>query len=158
MKPYSTEIEQAMKKFYQTLSEKDKRRYAAVEALKLGHGGLVYVAAVLGCHRSTITAGIAELKTLAEASGDAQRIRKPGGGRKPYEKTWPDIDAKFLDVISAYTAGDPMNEAVRWTNLSPREIADRLAQRHGLEVSVTVTRKLLDKHGYRRRKLQKKRP
>ena len=48
-----------------------------------------------------------------------------------------------------------MDETVRWTNLSPQEIADRLAQQHGLEVSVTVTRKLLDKHGYRRRKIQK---
>ena len=155
MKPYPSEIEEAMKKFYQTLSEKDKRRYAAVEALKLGHGGMVYLAGVLGCHRSTISAGMAELKTLPEASGYEQRIRKPGGGRKQYAETWPDIDVKFLDVIAEHTAGDPMDETVRWTNLSPQEIADRLAQGHGLEVSVTVTRKLLDKHGYRRRKIQK---
>ena len=39
MQPYPLEIEQAMKKYYATLSEKDRRRYAAVEALKLGHGG-----------------------------------------------------------------------------------------------------------------------
>jgi hypothetical protein len=44
LKPYSNEIEHEMKKFYQTLSEKDKRRYAAVEARKLGHGGIVYIA------------------------------------------------------------------------------------------------------------------
>ncbi len=144
-----------MKKFYQTLSEKDKRRYAAVEAFKLGHGGIIYLADVLGCHRSTINTGMAELKRLPKDNGYAQRIRKPGGGRKPYAETWPDIDAKFLDVISEYTAGDPMDETVRWTNLSPQEIADQLVQRHGIEVSVTVTRKLLDKHGYRRRKIQK---
>jgi IS30 family transposase len=155
VKSYPSEIEQEMKKFYQTLSEKDKRRYAAVEALKLGHGGIVYLARVLGCHRSTINTGMAELKRLPEDSGHEQRIRKSGGGRKPYAETWPEIDAKFLDVISEHTAGDPMDETARWTNLSPREIADRLAQQHGLEVSVTVTRKLLDKHGYRRRKIQK---
>jgi hypothetical protein len=155
VKPYPSEIEQAMKKFYQTLSEKDRRRYAAVEALKLGHGGIVYLAGVLGCHRSTISGGIKELSGVSEASGHEQRIRKAGGGRKPYAETWPDIDAKFLDVIREYTAGDPMNETVRWTNLSPQDIANRLAQHHGIEVSVTVTRKLLDKHGYRRRKLQK---
>lgn len=155
MKPYSDEVEQEMKKFYQTLSEKDKRRYAAVEALKLGHGGMVYLADVLGCHRSTISTGMAELATLPEAGGYDQRIRKPGGGRKPYEETWPDINTKFLDVIGEHTAGDPMDETVRWTNLSPQEITVRLEQRHGLEVSVTVTRKLLDKHGYRRRKIQK---
>ncbi len=144
-----------MKKFYQTLSEKDKRRYAAIEARKLGHGGISYVAEVLGCYRSTIRTGMKELKMLPEDSVYDQQIRKQGGGRKPYEETWSDIDAKFLDVISEYTAGDPMDGTVRWTNLSPQEIADRLAQRHGIEVSVTVTRKLLDKHGYRRRKIQK---
>jgi Rhodopirellula transposase DDE domain len=158
LKPYSSEIEQAMKKFYQMLSEKDKRRYAAVEGLKLGHGGMVYIAQVLGCHRTTISAGIEELKAVPDVLGYEQRIRKVGGGRKPYTETWPDIDAKFLDVISEYTAGDPMNETVCWTNLSPQAIAARLVERHGIGVSVTVTRKLLDKHGYRRRKIQKKRP
>jgi hypothetical protein len=48
-----------------------------------------------------------------------------------------------------------MDAAIRWTNLSPQEIANGLAQQHGIEVSVTVTRKLLAKHGYRRRKIQK---
>ncbi len=156
MKPYPSEIEQKMKKFYQTLSEKDKRRYAAVEALKLGHGGIVYVAGVLGCHRSTISTGVEELNGLPEASGYERRIRETGGGRKPYEETWPDIDEQFLDVISEYTAGDPMDAEVWWTNLSPQEIAERLAEQHDIEVSVTVTQKLLDKHGYRRRKIQKK--
>lgn len=155
MKPYSSGIEQEMKKFYQTLSEKDKRRYAAVEALKLGQGGMVYVAGVLGCHRSTISSGIEELKSLPEDSGYSQALRKAGGGRKSYEETWPDIDEKFLEVISAYTAGDAMNAEVRWTNLSTQAIADQLAKQHNIQVSVTVTRKLLDKHEYRRRKIQK---
>jgi hypothetical protein len=155
LKPYSNEIEHEMKKFYQTLSEKDKRRYAAVEARKLGHGGIVYIAGVLGCHRSTVSTGIDELEALPEASGHEQRIRKRGGGRKSYEVTWPNIDAKFLDVIREYTAGDPMDETIRWTNLSPQDIADRLRDQHGITVSVTVTRKLLAKHGYRRRKIQK---
>ena len=58
-------------------------------------------------------------------------------------------------MIAEYTAGDPMDETVYWTNLSPQEIADRLAQEHDIKVSVTVTRKLLDKHGYRRCNIQK---
>ena len=156
MNTYPAEIEQEMKKFYQTLSEKDKRRYAAVEALKLGHGGITYVATVLGCCHNTIRAGIDELKHLPQDGGDNRRVRKPGGGRKSYEKTHPNIDETFLDVIAEYTAGDPMDETIYWTNLSPREIAERLEQDHGIQVSVTVTRKLLDKHGYRQRKIQKK--
>jgi hypothetical protein len=39
--------------------------------------------------------------------------------------------------------------------LTPDEIADRLAERHGIRVSKTVTRQLLEKHNYRRRKAQK---
>jgi hypothetical protein len=40
---YSEEIESEMLKFYQSLNEKDKRRYAAIEAKKLGHGGIKYM-------------------------------------------------------------------------------------------------------------------
>ena len=43
MKPYPVEIEQVMQQFYTTLFEKDRRRYAAVEASKLGHGGVTYI-------------------------------------------------------------------------------------------------------------------
>lgn len=47
MTPYPETIKQVMKTFFNTLSEKDKRRYAAVEAQKLGHGGISYMAGVL---------------------------------------------------------------------------------------------------------------
>jgi len=33
-----------VKAFCETLSEKDRRRYVAVEARRLGHGGITYVA------------------------------------------------------------------------------------------------------------------
>lgn len=49
-----------------------------------------------------------------------------------------------------------MREGVRWTNLRPQEIAVRLQEKHGVKVSKFVIRKLLKKHGYRRRKAQKK--
>ena len=39
---YSAELERDMKAFYDSLSEKDRRRYAALEAAKLGHGGTDY--------------------------------------------------------------------------------------------------------------------
>ena len=155
MKPYPSEIEAEMKKFHQTLSEKDKRRYAAVEALKLGHGGIVYIAKLLGCDRNTVSEGIQELKKMPADSGTDQRIRSAGGGRKPYTETHPDIDEKFLDVLADHTAGDPMNESIRWTNLFPQEIVERLAKQHNMQVSKTVIRQLLDKHGYRRRQAQK---
>ncbi len=43
LQPYSKEIEEQMQMLYQSLSEKDRRRYAAIEAKKLGFGGISYV-------------------------------------------------------------------------------------------------------------------
>lgn len=77
-------------------------------------------------------------------------------GSKRYDEIYPDIHQKFLDVLKDYTAGDPMQEDVMWTNLTLREIVHQLADKHGICVSITVIRQLLHKHNYRRRKAQKK--
>ena len=47
IEPYPPEIESQMHNFYQSLSEKDRRRYAAIEAKKLGYGGIRYICRVL---------------------------------------------------------------------------------------------------------------
>ena len=156
MIPYETSVEHEMRKFFNTLSEKDKRRYAAVETLKLGRGGIAYIVKVLGCSRKTVKQGIKELKGLPIDSEYDPHIRQSGAGRRPYDQVYPDIDQKFLDVLHDYTAGDPMQEDVLWTDLTMREIASRLAEKHGIQVSLTVIRQLLDKHNYGRRKAQKK--
>ena len=158
MRPYTEPSEKVMRKFYATLSEKDRRRYAAVEAQKLGHGGMTYVAKVLGCALGTIGAGLEELKELPEGSGYDARIRRPGGGRKRYDESHPGIDEAFLDVLKDYTAGDPMQENVLWTNLTQGEIVDRLQREHGIGVSETVVDQLLKKHDFTRRKAKKKSP
>jgi hypothetical protein len=155
MNPYPVEIEAAMKKFHRTLNEKDKRRYAGIEALKLGHGGISYIANVLGCDRETVTKGIKELGQMEGETGREERIRQRGGGRKGYEETYPNIDEKFLEVIADHTAGDPMEASIKWTHLTRREIGEYLARQHHIHVSKTVLRQLLKKHGYRRRKAQK---
>lgn len=156
MTPYSPEIEQTMKAYYDTLTEKDQRRYAGVEAIKFGRGGVAYIIRVLGCSRKTVVKGIKEVKRLSPGSQRKKRVRKAGGGRKRYDETHPGIDEKFLEVLKYDTAGDPMDERVRWTNLRPWEIAQRLAARYEIEVSRTVIKKLLNKHNYRRRKALKK--
>jgi hypothetical protein len=76
MPPYDVVIERTMKKFFDSLSEKDRRRYAAVEAAKLGHGGLEYVARVLGCDPKTIQQGREELEQPEDPA--AGRVRKKG--------------------------------------------------------------------------------
>ena len=83
---YSKNIEAEMRKLYGTLSEKDRRRYASLEAIKLGRGGQSYISKLLGCSIKTIQRGIAELKALPDDSEYEKRIRRSGGGRKPYHK------------------------------------------------------------------------
>ena len=123
MVTYPQEIEQRMRQFFESLSEKDRRRYAGIEALKYGHGGRNYIAHVLGCSRRTVSKGAKEVSGLSRAETE-KRIRRPGGGRKSYQETWGDIDEKFLQVLHDHTAGDPMDATVRWTvSPAPRSIA-----------------------------------
>ncbi len=144
-----------MRKLYNTLSEKDKRRFTAIESMVLGHGGDTYVANVLGCNPKTVSRGRNEMKTIPSDSDYNGRIRRSGGGRKGYEETFSNIGEKFIDVLHNFTAGDPMSADIIWTNLTKQEIADRLFEKHGVTVSTLVVGKLLKKYNYRRRKAQK---
>lgn len=60
---YSSLVKKRMKSFYRSLNERDRRRYAAIEALKLGHGGIDYISQILRCDQKTISNGIAELES-----------------------------------------------------------------------------------------------
>lgn len=69
-----------MRAFYQTLSEKERRRYAAIEADKLGHGGVDYIARLFDVDPKTIRRGLEDLdneQVLTEA-----RERKKGAEEK----------------------------------------------------------------------------
>ena len=150
---YSKELEQQMQKLYRRLSEKNKRQYAAIEALKLSYGGISYIAKLFGCSRDTIRTGIKELGQEDKLPGN--RNRKAGGGRKSALDSHEAIDELFLTILQEHTAGDPMNEQVKWTNLSVEAIRKRL-QEGGITVSRNIVRKLLKKHDYVKRKALKK--
>lgn len=66
-----------MGRFYRSLNERDRRRYAALEATKLGHGGIEYIASLFGCDPKTIASGITDLEGDEEL--DTSRQRKKGG-------------------------------------------------------------------------------
>ena len=123
---YPPVIEAQMLNFYNSLSEKDRRRYAAIEATKLGHGGATYIRRVLHCNDRTITRGQQELQT--ELSRHEQRIRRPGAGRKSVLSQTKGLSDAFLDVINNHTAGSPMDETIKWTNLSRPAIAQKLEE------------------------------
>jgi hypothetical protein len=76
MFPYSPDVEQTMKTMYRSLREKDRRRYAAVEAAKLEHGGIEYIAGLLGCDPKTIRQGLVDLADLPDVP--PERCRKKG--------------------------------------------------------------------------------
>jgi hypothetical protein len=80
-KQYEPAAQAQAQAFFQTLSERDQRRFAAVEAERLGWGGIQYIAGVLGCSTRTIGRGIDELDQLPDDPAAGQ-VRRPGGGRK----------------------------------------------------------------------------
>jgi hypothetical protein len=76
MDAYAPGIERMMKRLFNSLREHDRRRYAAIEATKLGYGGVDYIARVLGCDPKTIRQGQAELEEGDDL--DTGRVRKKG--------------------------------------------------------------------------------
>lgn len=76
MPAYPPKVEQTMRTLYHSLREKDRRRYAAVEAAKLGHGGIEYIADLLECDPKTIRQGLADLEQLPDVP--PERCRKKG--------------------------------------------------------------------------------
>lgn len=153
MKRYPKKQERLMKLFYDSLSEKDKRHYAAIESIKAGWGGQQYIAEILDCDPRTIARGIKELEN--NSLGPDDKIRAEGGGRKKVINTTENIDEVFLEVLRNHTAGDPMDEKVKWTNLTQIEISE-LMKEQGINASDHVVRQLLKKHGYVKRQAVKK--
>jgi hypothetical protein len=86
--PYPAEVEKSMQVMYRALREHDRRLYAAVEASKLGHGGIDYIATLLDCDPKTIRRGQHDLEQLrAQPLQDIAprgRVRKKGVGPGPW--------------------------------------------------------------------------
>lgn len=147
--PYEPAIENQMVAFFESLSEKDKRRYAAIEVLKLPYGGKSYIRDLLNCRFNTLDKGIEELGD--NNLSDSRRVRKPGGGRKPCIESIVGIDELFLKILKDFTAGDPMDEKIKWTHLTYTEIIDAMST-EGIDISKPIVKKLFKRHGYVKRK------
>ena len=63
---YDEPHEEFMRIYARSLPEDHRRRYAALEALKIGFGGIAYVARLLGMSRRTIYTGVRELQDMGE--------------------------------------------------------------------------------------------
>ena len=141
------------RKFFAHLSEKDKRLFAGLEAIRLGRHGVQEVSEFYGIHPHTVRRGKRELMEDKEAE-EPDRVRRVGGGRKLCETTYPELDTAFLAILREHTAGDPMQEDVRWTYLDTTAIRDCLHAR-GCPVSIPVVKRLLNKHKYGQRRMVK---
>jgi hypothetical protein len=87
--------------------------------------------------------------------GSHSRIRRVGGGRKAALETITGLDEAFLRVVAQHRAGSPVDETIKWTNLTRQEMT-KLLSAQGISVSVTVVDQLLENHNYRKRKAQKR--
>jgi hypothetical protein len=152
-KTYRPDIEQLLRQYYQSLSEKDRRRFAALEAITLGHGGIRSIAQVLACDPQTVKDGMRELKQLPD-DPVGSRVRKPGGGRKKTEVKHTDLIQQVQDTIKDRIAGDPMRQDVVWTDLTPQEISTSLRE-HAVCAGPRLVRRILDGLGFARRHMLK---
>lgn len=138
---------------YQALSgrldEAALRVWAAAEARSLGRGGVSAVAKAIGMSRTTIHAGLSELKAplLSASKGSGRpRVRAAGGGRKKLV----DKDASLLIALDALveptSRGDPMSP-LRWTCKSTYRLSEEL-KRQGYDVSQRTVCDLLSQMGF----------
>jgi hypothetical protein len=128
-------IRQRFEALAPVLDERGLRRLAAAEAIAAGRGGVSAVMRATGLARSTIGRGLGELR--AGQIQDVDRVRRPGGGRKPLSET----DASLLDdlrsLVEPATRGDPQSPLL-WTCKSLRKLAELL---HKLDYSLQANRK-----------------
>jgi hypothetical protein len=151
---YHADVQRKMRNVYRSLSEKDRRRYSAAEAIKLGYGGVAYIARLFECSRESIDHGIRELDELPD-DPVGQRVRRPGAGRKKVEEKQPEVVQQVQSIINDRTAGDPMRENVTWTDLTPTEITDRMEIEFDTLVNPSSVRRILGLLNYRLRKIAK---
>jgi transposase len=128
----------------ESLDERARRRWAAVEAKSLGHGGVAAVAEATGLSDRTIRTGIMEL-AAGESLPPGQQRRK-GAGRRSRKDEQPSLVGALDKMIAPTTRGEPTNP-LRWTCKSTRTLAMEL-QNQGFQVSASTVRCLLAELGY----------
>lgn len=141
-------MEEIIARKFQTLkqewNERQRRLWAASEAMCLGHGGMSIVARATGLSRPTINQGIKEIENnerLAE-----NRCRREGGGRKKATETQPDLLPSLDALVEPTAKGDPMSP-LRWTTKSTRRLCDALNEQ-GFEISFMQVGRLLHEMEY----------
>ena len=93
---------------------------AGNEAIELGYGGVSLVHRACGLSRKAIVKGIGEIQRPDPWL--AERIRRPGAGRKNLTELNPRLVAALDELIEGGTRGDP-ESPLRWVCKSTRTLA-----------------------------------
>lgn len=130
------------------LNERSRRQWAASESLAIGRGGIAAVSKATGIARSTINIGIREIDYQRKhpKAKIRNRVRRPGGGRKPITTVDPRIQKLLERLVAPSTRGHPMSH-LRWTSKSTRNLSTELKRLHHHASDRTVAR-LLKVSGY----------
>jgi hypothetical protein len=129
------------------MDERMRRHWVAAEAIELAWGGISCVAQATGISRTTILAGIRELKAQESMeSVPGPNIRRPGAGRKFLVETDPGLWAALDALVDPMTRGHP-ETPLHWTCKSTRRLAEELG-RQGHSVSDRTMARLLYAAGY----------
>jgi hypothetical protein len=130
------------------MDERMRRQWAATEAKALGWGGISAVAEATGLAWNTIKSGVRELDRRAAQPQEpvADRIRRPGAGRKRLAETDPQLLEALEALVDPVTRGDP-ESPLRWTCKSTAKLADELTRRNH-PVSDRTVAALLKQSGY----------
>ena len=154
----SAETRNAIDEFLKTmtpiLDEKQKRIMFGIASKIIGYGGTAAVHEMTGAARNTIASGKKQAETVQESSGQKDRIRKPGAGRKSAKEKNPGLYEKIETIVRDHTYGSPVSLLV-WTTASLRKIAKELEDKYGLSVSQNIVSRALDDLGYSKQQNQK---
>ncbi len=127
------------------LDERSLRVCLAAEASALGYGGVSRGAKAAGVSRTTVHAGMQELRRAGREAArveERRRIRRPGGGRKRQQEQDETLLSDLDRLLDPVTRGDPMSP-LRWTCKSTTKLAAELRDR-GHRVSQATVWRLLD--------------
>jgi hypothetical protein len=145
----SAQLKEKYERLRQLLNERQRRLWAATEALALGRGGITRVAEATGLSRMTVRAGIEELRQHERSPEQAlgpERVRRPGGGRRPLTATDPTLLRDLERLVDPVTRGDPRSP-LRWTCKSTAKLAAAL-RAQGHTVGARKVAQLLHDLGY----------
>jgi hypothetical protein len=131
--------------FLATLNHEQRRLYAAVEANRLGRGGVCRVAEITGMCPPTIARGRRELSDLLQGKS-IEKGWKAGPGRPRIEQQYPAITATLEEMLSDEVAGSPEGEH-KWIRSSVAKLTARLRE-SGFPVGHNAVWALLKRMGF----------